>query len=113
MHKKLGVPVSADEPISKFETSEDNMLKALAEDYRVNPGLFMNREDLKERLADSEDEKLDQHLRSLEAKGLVRLYRDGRGAIALAKATYEGLRKAGGLERYRWFPEWLSKEFIF
>jgi alkylation response protein AidB-like acyl-CoA dehydrogenase len=113
MHKKLGVPVSADEPISKFETSEDNMLKALAEDYRVNPGLFMNREDLKERLADSEDEKLDQLLRSLEAKGLVRLYRDGRGAIALAKATYEGLRKAGGLERYRWFPEWLSKEFIF
>ena len=113
IHKELGVPVSTDEPIPKLEASGDNVLKVLAEDYQVNPGLFMNREDLKERLADSGDEKLDQLLKSLEAEGLVRLYKDGRGTIALAKATYEGLRKAGELERYKWFPEWLSKEFIF
>jgi len=113
IHERLGVPVSTDEPLPKLEASEDNALKALAEDYLVNPGLFMSREDLKERLTDSGDEKLDQLLKSLEAEGLVRLYKDGRGTIALAKATYEGLRKAGQLERYKWFPEWLSKEFIF
>jgi alkylation response protein AidB-like acyl-CoA dehydrogenase/DNA-binding transcriptional ArsR family regulator len=113
IHERLGVPVSTDEPLPKLEASEDNALKALAEDYLVNPGLFMSREDLKERLTDSGDEKLDQLLKSLEAEGLVRLYKDGRGTIALAKATYEGLRKAGELDRYKWFPEWLSKEFIF
>jgi hypothetical protein len=107
------VPVSTDEPLPKLEASEDNALKALAEDYLVNPGLFMSREDLKERLTDSGDEKLDQLLKGLDAKSLVRLYKDGRGTIALAKATYEGLRKAGELDRYKWFPEWLSKEFIF
>jgi len=113
IHERLGVPVSTDEPLPKLEASEDNALKALAEDYLVNPGLFMSREDLKERLTDSGDEKLDQLLKGLEAKSLVRLYKDGRGTIALAKATYEGLRKAGELDRYKWFPEWLSKEFIF
>ncbi len=113
IHERLGVPVSTDEPLPKLEASEDNALKALAEDYLVNPGLFMSREDLKERLTDSGEEKLDQLLRDLESKGLVRLYKDGRGTIALAKATYEGLRKAGELDRYKWFPEWLSKEFIF
>jgi hypothetical protein len=41
------------------------------------------------------------------------LYRDGRGTIALIKATYEGLRKAAPLEKYKWFPDWLDKEFIF
>lgn len=113
IHERLGVPVSTDEPLPKLEASEDNALKALAEDYLVNPGLFMSREDLKERLTDSGDEKLDQLLKGLEAKSLVRLYKDRRGTIALAKATYEGLRKAGELDRYKWFPEWLSKEFIF
>ena len=113
IHERLGVPVSTDEPLPKLEASEDNALKALAEDYLVNPGLFMSREDLKERLTDSGDEKLDQLLKGLEAKSLVRLYKDGRETIALAKATYEGLRKAGELDRYKWFPEWLSKEFIF
>jgi hypothetical protein len=62
---------------------------------------------------DGDDAKLDVVLKSLEAKSLVKLFRDGRGTIALAKATYEGLRKAGPIERYKWFPEWLSKDFVF
>jgi alkylation response protein AidB-like acyl-CoA dehydrogenase len=113
IHEKLGVPTVAYEPLPKLETSEDNVLKALAEDYQVNPGLFMSREDLKERLVDRDDAGLDVALKGLEAKSLVRLYRDGRGTIALAKATYEGLRKAGPMEKYKWFPEWLSKDFVF
>jgi alkylation response protein AidB-like acyl-CoA dehydrogenase len=113
LHEKLGVPISTAEPLPKLETSEENMLKALAEDYQVNPGLFMSREDLKERLTDSDDGRLDKLLTSLEEKSLVRLYRDQRGAITLAKATYKGLRKAGPLENYKWYPDWLSKEFIF
>jgi hypothetical protein len=52
-------------------------------------------------------------LEALEAEGLVKLYRGGKGAIDLAKATYVGLRKALPLEKYKWFPEWLSKELIF
>jgi len=113
IHKKLGVPISTSEQPAKLEPSEDNVLKMLSEDYQVNPGLFMSREDLKERLTNASDEKLDQVLKSLESTGLVKLYRDGRGTIALAKATYEGLRKSGPLEKYKWYPEWLSKEYIF
>ncbi len=113
MHEKLGVPVSTTEPLPKLDASEDGILKALSEDYMVNPGLYMTREDLKERLADVTDEKLDQLLRNLEANGLAKLYRDGRGIIALAKATYDGLRKAEPLEKYKWFPNWLDKKFTF
>jgi alkylation response protein AidB-like acyl-CoA dehydrogenase len=113
IHEKLGVPVSTSEPLAKLETSEDGILKALTEDYCVNPGLYMTREDLKERLADVTDEKLDALLKKFESEGLVRLYRDGRGAIALVKATYAGLRKAEPSEKYKWYPDWLKKDFIF
>jgi len=113
IHNKLGVPISTSEQPAKLEPSEDNVLKMLSGDYQVNPGLFMSREDLKERLANASDEKLDQVLKNLESTGLAKLYRDGRGTIALAKATYEGLRKSGPLEKYKWYPEWLSKDYIF
>jgi len=113
IHEKLGVPITTIEPLPKVDTSEEGILKALAEDYQVNPGLYMTREDLKERLTDATDERLDQVLKSLESKGLAKLYRDTRGNLALAKATYEGLRKAEPLEKYKWYPDWLNKEFIF
>jgi alkylation response protein AidB-like acyl-CoA dehydrogenase len=113
LHEKLRVPISTTEPLPKLEANEDNVLKVLSEDYQVNPGLFMSREDLKERLNAAVDEKFDELLKSLESKGLAKLYRDGRGTIVLAKATYEGLRKAGPLEEYKWYPDWLNKEFIF
>jgi alkylation response protein AidB-like acyl-CoA dehydrogenase len=113
IHKRLKVPTSTIEALPKFEAHEDSILKVLAEDYMVNPGLHMTREDLSERLTDATDQKLDKILRSLESKGLAKLYQDGRGAIALVKATYHGLRKAGPLENYKWYPDWLSKEYIF
>jgi hypothetical protein len=113
MHEKLRIPISTTEPLQKLKASEDDLLKTLAEDYQVNPGLFMSREDLKERLTEANDGELDQLLKSLEEKSMIKLYRDGRGTIALVKATYMGLRKAGPLENYKWYPEWLNKEFIF
>ena len=113
LHEKLGLPISAIEPLPKLEATEGNVLRVLAEDYKVNPGLFMSNEDLKERLIDTEDEKLHQLLKNLEDEGMVKLYRGGRGAISLAKATYAGLRKVGPLEEYKWFPEWLDKESVF
>ncbi|HXX87164.1 MAG TPA: acyl-CoA dehydrogenase family protein [Candidatus Acidoferrum sp.] len=113
IHEKLGIPTSIVKPLPKLETNEENILKASAEDYQVNPGLFISREDLKERLTDSDDQKLDRILTDLEQKDLVKLYRDSRGTIALIKATYKGLRKTGPLEKYKWYPDWLDEKFIF
>ena len=113
VHEKLKVPISTAEPFTKLEPTEDNVLKALAEDYMVNPGLYMTREDLKERLEETSDEKLDAILKGLEAKSWTKLHRDSRKTIALVKATYDGLRKAAPLVKYKWYPDWLSKDFIF
>ena len=108
IHPTLGVPVPVADPLPKeMDISEEKLLAALAEDYRINPGLFMSREDLKN-LFDVDDKTLDILLGSLEAKGDVKLYRSKKG-IELAKATYEGLRKAHPLEYYRWFPSWIDK----
>jgi alkylation response protein AidB-like acyl-CoA dehydrogenase len=113
INEKLGVPISSVKPLPRLETNEENILKALAEDYQVNPGLFISREDLKERLTGTDDEKLDRILTALEQKDFVKLYRDSRGTITLTKATYKGLRKAGPLEKYKWYPDWLDRKFIF
>jgi len=113
MHETLKIPVSTTEPAAKIAPTEDNILRILADDYTVNPGLFMSREDLKERLAETDETKVDAVLETLESKSLVKLYRDNKRMIGLVKATYEGLRKAGSLERYKWYPDWLDKDFIF
>jgi len=113
IHKTLKVPLSTVEPMLKLEPTEDDILTLLADDYMVNPGLHMTREDIKERLKDTNDQKLDNILTGLETKGLVKLYRDARRSITLAKATYEGLRKAGPLDKYKWYPDWLNKDFVF
>ncbi len=113
MHPKLGVPISTTKPMVKTEVNEKTMLEVLAEDYCVNPGLYMSREDMKDKFADVGDEQLDKLLTSLEAKGLVKLYKDRRGNTALAKATYEGLKKAKSSKYYQWFPEWIKRDQLF
>lgn len=105
--------MSTNEQQSKLGTDEEVILKALAEDYTVNPGLYMTREDLKERLTEQDDAELDGILQKSASKDFVRLYRDGKGIIWLVKATYEGLRKTGPLDEFKWYPEWLTKEFVF
>jgi alkylation response protein AidB-like acyl-CoA dehydrogenase len=112
IHEELGVPVPSSRlPERKKGVDEEALLKVLAEDYRVNPGLHMSREDLRVHF-DTEDASLDEVLTALEKKGLVKLLRDKRG-IALAKATYEGLEKAFPLDHYRWFPTWVKGDSIF
>jgi hypothetical protein len=112
IHEELGVPVPTNMPPEKqMGINEECLLKVLAEDYRVNPGLHMSLEDIKPYF-DVEDEKLEQVLLALESKGLAKLYRDRKG-IALAKATYEGLNRAFPLEHYKWFPHWVGEENIF
>ena len=113
LHETLKVPVSTFEPSKITEVNEQSVLEMFAENYMVNPGLYMSKEDLKDRLENISDERLDALLQGLETKGLVKLYRDRKGRIALARATFEGLRKAKPREAYRWFPEWMSKDFIF
>jgi hypothetical protein len=108
IHKDLGVPVPTKPPEKRKEIDGESLLKVLAEDYRVNPGLHMSREDMKIYF-DVQDARLDEVLTALESKGLVKLVRDKKG-IALAKATYEGLAKAFPSEHYRWFPAWVAEE---
>lgn len=111
-HPELGVPVSMmGKPEKQSQIDEEKLLKALAEDYKVNPGLHMSWEDIKD-LFDVEDKRLDELLTSLEQKKLVKLHRRKK-EIALAKATYEGLNKVNLPEYYQWFPSWVKKEDIF
>lgn len=112
IHEELGVPVTASSKPKKNDAlNEETLLKVLAEDYRVNPGLHMSLDDIKQYFH-VQDDKLEQALLDLEGKGLARLYRDRKG-IALAKATYEGLNRAFPLDHYKWFPDWVREENIF
>jgi len=113
IHPKLGVPISTNKPAVFKQVNEGTVLEMLAEDYRVNPGLFMSRTDMKEKLAGVTDEQLNQALMALETKGLVKLYKDRRGNITLAKATYKGLKQAKPPEYYQWYPDWINKNLLF
>ena len=112
IHPDLGVPVSiGGKPKKQSQIDEEKLLKVLAEDYRINPGLHMSREDLKDHF-DVDDKILDGLLTALEQKRWLKLYR-GKKGIELVKATYEGLKKANPPEYYQWFPSWVKKENIF
>jgi hypothetical protein len=112
IHEELGVPVPVTSlPKKQKGIDEESLLKSLAEDYRINPGLYMSREDLKESF-EVDDARMGEGLLSLERKGMVKLYRDKKG-IALSKATYEGLKKTNPLEYYRWFSFWVKEDNIF
>lgn len=115
LHEKLEIPIPH-YPTSSgprvAEATEQSILNLLAEDYKINPGLYMERSDIKSELAVS-DEKLDKLLQSLEQKNLAKTFIDGKGAIRLAKATYAGLRQAKPAEYYRFFPDWVRMDQLF
>ncbi|UCE44377.1 MAG: acyl-CoA dehydrogenase, partial [Candidatus Bathyarchaeota archaeon] len=87
IHKKLGVPISTTEPSMITQINEASVLELLARNYRVNPGLYMNHDDLKKWMPIT-NEELNKLLESLEKKDLAKLHRDRRGRITLARATY-------------------------
>jgi alkylation response protein AidB-like acyl-CoA dehydrogenase len=110
--KETGVPVPLFEPVQdKAAATEENVLMVLAEDYRVNPGLHMTLDDIRQ-YVNAEGAALDVILTALEEKGDVMLLR-GRKGIQLAKATYAGLSKAHPNEYYRWFPKWVGDDRKF
>jgi len=113
IHEKLGVPISTTKPLPNVDVSEKGMLEVLAENYRVNPGLYVTREEVKQRMGSVTDADLDKFFLALETKDLARLHRDRRGQVLMARASHKGLKEAKPLDYYRWFPEWLDKDYIF
>jgi len=114
LHPELGVPMSdwTGELKPKLTSTdpEGRVLEALALDYKVNPGLYMTREDLEEDTG-FKGEELDKVLASLEQKGLVKLFRL-HGVIRLAKALYTGLKKAKPQKFYNWYPQWVKDKLL-
>jgi alkylation response protein AidB-like acyl-CoA dehydrogenase/DNA-binding MarR family transcriptional regulator len=99
-------------PAKEIVRDERDVLKVLAENYRVNPGLHMKIEEIKQFL-DVNDEDLFSHLDSLEAKGLVSQWRNRRGQVELVKATLAGIKEANPPEYYRFIPNWVPERDIF
>jgi alkylation response protein AidB-like acyl-CoA dehydrogenase len=113
MDEELGVPVPLGKPPApKKAGSETDVLKVLAENYRVNPGLHMKLDDIKE-LLDVSDEALLQYLDSLESKGFASQFKGRRGQVEMAKPTLRGIKEAFPREYYRHIPRWVNPEDVF
>ena len=109
---ELKVPLPVGKPLPRLKScGEKDILSILAENYRINPGLHMTMEDIRE-FAEISDADLVKHLESLEAEGKAGLYRT-RGGIALARITLTGLQAAHPPEHYRHIPAWVESEDIF
>ena len=108
----LKMPLPVGKPLPKKQAKgEEDLLKVLAENYRVNPGLHMTMEDIKEWL-DISDADLVKFLESLEKQGFAGLYRTRKG-ISLVRVTYTGLQKANPPEYYRYIPTWADPKDVF
>ena len=93
---------------SKFKglaITEENVLKVIFHDYKINPGLYMTPDDVREDIGGGRSE-LRKIFELLEEQGLIVIHRDRSGKTALVKATYEGLQKSFPKEYYQWFPAW-------
>ncbi len=111
--EKLKVPMPLSKPLKKKTVASDaDVLKVLAEEYRINPGLHMTMNDIKEFL-DVPDDDLTEYLSSLEGKGLASLYRDKRGRLTMARVSYRGLDEANPPEHYQYFPKWIDPADMF
>ena len=111
--EELGIPFPVGVPPAKKAVSSDkDILAVLAENYRINPGLYMTPDDLKELLKVT-DADLEKHLMSLEKKGLAGIYRDRKGVLALARVTNKGLNEAHDPSYYRYMPSWVNPADLF
>jgi len=108
---KVPVPLGPDAPPLEGD-GEEGVLEALAEHYRVHPGLHIKPDELAGMLR-MEAAEIGAHLDALEGKGLAKLIKDRKGRIKLARATLEGLARAKRPEEYRYFPEWVREEDLF
>ncbi len=114
LHETKAVPIITNKP-SKWENCEinkDNLLKILAEDYKVNPGLYMTVEDFKD-ITKGRKKVISEMLEEMEKDGTIITFKDRKGKLIMAKANYVGLKKAYPKEFYRYFPDWIKEdEFI-
>jgi alkylation response protein AidB-like acyl-CoA dehydrogenase/DNA-binding MarR family transcriptional regulator len=104
---EINAPIVSYQP-SKFkgmEVTEENVLKVIAHDYKVNPGLYMTPDDVREDIGGSRSE-IRKMLDSLEQQNLIVSNRDRNRKLILVKATYKGLQKSFPKEYYQWFPSW-------
>jgi len=88
-----------------LEVNDDNILKVIAHDYKVNPGLYMTPDDVREDIGGSRS-AIRKVFESLEEKKLIVTHKDRQGKIVLVKANYKGLQKAFPIDYYKWFPSW-------
>lgn len=110
---ELKVPMPVGKAFKKKAVSgEDDVLKLLAENYRVNPGLYMTVGDIKEQL-EVGDEDLVKYLLALEQKGLAFVQKNRKGVVQLAAATYTGLSNANPKEYYKYIPSWANPKDMF
>jgi alkylation response protein AidB-like acyl-CoA dehydrogenase len=114
-NQEIGAPVMSREP-SEFSgkpITEESVLKVLAENYRTIPGIYMTVDDIKEEFGARDTLAIDGALLKLEEKKFVALFRNKKGMVELAKASYTGLREAYPLDHYKWFPKWYRIEDMF
>ncbi len=112
IHPELGVPIITKEPSpwQGKDINKENILKILAEDYKTNPGLYMTPDDLKSTIKGSR-KKIVETVLELEQDGLIVTLKHPKSQkLLLAKANYQGLRKAYPKEFYRWFPDWVKED---
>lgn len=99
-----GAPVPTFEPVAnKLACNADNLLKVLADDWLVNPGLHMTVADIQWYI-DGDAAAVQAAANELVEAGLAWCIKDKKGNIKLVKANYEGLNKANPKEYYKWFP---------
>ncbi len=111
--EELGVPMPLGKMVQRVKAQKDeDVLKVLSENFRVNPGLHMRMEDIMLYL-DVEEQDLVRYLSELEKKGFASLFRDKRGRINLARVTNAGLEAANPPEHYKYIPLWVDKNDLF
>jgi len=108
---KIPMPIGKIGELPRYAATEEGVLEALAENYRVNPGLHMTVAELKEQIS-ATDEDIVKYLISLEEKGFARLSRGSKGVVNLARATYDGLAKAHPPTYYKYRPSWAVDEIF-
>ncbi|MCK9276052.1 MAG: acyl-CoA/acyl-ACP dehydrogenase [Syntrophales bacterium] len=111
--EELGCPLPVGTPPApKAPANERDVLKVLAEEYRINPGLSMTIEDMKIYLQCS-DEDLMNYIQALEEKKLCQTWRNSRGQVELVRATLEGIKEANPPEYYKHIPSWVFPDDVF
>ncbi|TFF98712.1 MAG: acyl-CoA dehydrogenase, partial [Promethearchaeota archaeon] len=108
-NEEVDAPIISDRE-SQFkglDVNEENILKVIAHDYKVNPGLYMTIDEIREDIGTSRS-KTRRIVEDLEEKGLVVIHRSRSGKIKLIKATYKGLQEAFPKEYYEWYPDWYA-----